>query len=348
MSSLNQNVIRHKIGLLNLATELGNVSKACKVMGLSRDTFYRYQNAVSEGGVDALFDSNRRKPNPKNRVDEATEIAVLAYAMEQPAHGQVRVSNELRQRGIFVSASGVRLIWLRHALSSFKLRLVALEKLVAEKGVVLSEDQVAALERKQDDDVAHGEIETAHPGYLGSQDTFYVGTIKGVGRIYQQTFVDTYSKVAMAKLYTTKTPITAADLLNDRVLPFFEEHGMGVIRMLTDRGTEYCGKPESHDYQLYLALNDIEHTKTKARHPQTNGICERFHKTILQEFYQVAFRRKLYLTLAELQVDLDAWLMYYNGERTHQGTMCCGRTPLQTLIAGKEVWKEKVSHLNLI
>lgn len=207
---------------------------------------------------------------------------------------------------------------------------------------------MAALERKQDDDLAHGEIDTAHPGYLGSQDTFYVGTIKGVGRIYQQTFVDTYSKVAMAKLYTTKTPITAADLLNDRVLPFFEEHGMGVIRMLTDRGTEYCGKPETHDYQLYLALNDIEHTKTKARHPQTNGICERFHKTILQEFYQVAFRRKLYLSLEELQTDLDAWIAYYNNERTHQGKMCCGRTPLQTLIAGKEAWNEKVTNLNLI
>ena len=152
----------------------------------------------------------------------------------------------------------------------------------------------------------------------------------------------------MAKLYTTKTPITAADLLNDRVLPFFEEHGMGVIRMLTDRGTEYCGKPETHDYQLYLALNDIEHTKTKARHPQTNGICERFHKTILQEFYQVAFRRRLYLSLEELQTDLDAWLAYYNNERTHQGKMCCGRTPLQTLIAGKEAWNEKVTNLNLI
>ncbi len=263
MSSLNQNVIRHKIGLLNLATELGNVSKACKVMGLSRDTFYRYQNAVAEGGVEALFDANWRKPNPKNRVEEATETAVLAYATEQPAHGQVRTSNELRQRGIFVSPSGVRSIWLRNDLASFKQRLSALEKQVAEQGILLPDAQVAALERKQDDDLAHGEIETAHPGYLGSQDTFYVGTIKGVGRIYQQTFVDTYSKVAMAKLYMTKTPITAADLLNDRVLPFFEEQGMGVIRMLTDRGTEYCGKPETHDYQLYLALNDIEHTKPR-------------------------------------------------------------------------------------
>ncbi len=217
---------------------------------------------------------------------------------------------------------------------------------MAENGIVLTDAQIAALERKQGDDIAHGEIDTAHPGYLGSQDTFYVGAIKGVGRIYQQTFVDTYSKVAMTKLYTTKTPITAADLLNDRVLPFFAEHAMGIIRILTDRGTEYCGKLEIHDYQLYLALNNIEHTKTTARHPQTNGICERFHKTILQEFYQVAFRKKLYLSLDERQADLDTWLAYYNHERTHQGKMCCGRTPLQTLIAGKEAWNEKVQNLN--
>jgi transposase InsO family protein len=346
MSSVQQNVIKHKVGLLNLAAELGNVSRACKVMGFSRDTFYRYQAARDEGGVEALIDANRRKPNPKNRVEEATEAAVTAFALEQPAFGQLRVSNELRQRGIFVSPSGVRSVWLRHDLESFKKRLLALERHMAETGGILTEAQVQALERKQDDDVAHGEIETAHPGYLGSQDTFYVGTIKGVGRIYQQTFVDTYSKWATAKLYTTKTPITAADLLNDRVLPFFAEQGMGMIRILTDRGTEYCGKPESHDYQLYLALNDIEHTKTKAMHPQTNGICERFHKTILQEFYQVAFRRKIYRSLEELQIDLDEWLSYYNNDRTHQGKMCCGRTPMQTLIDGKEVWQDKIATLN--
>ena len=346
MSSFQHNVIKHKIGLLNLAAELGNVSRACKVMGFSRDTFYRYQAAVETGGVEALIDANRRKPNIKNRVEEATEAAVTAFALEQPAFGQVRVSNELRKRGIFVSPSGVRSVWLRQNLESFKKRLSALEKYVAETGRVLTEAQVQALEKKQDDDVAHGEIETVHPGYLGSQDTFYVGTLKGVGRIYQQTFVDTYSKWAAAKLYTTKTPITAADLLNDRVLPFFAEQGMGVIRILTDRGTEYCGKPEHHDYQLYLALNDIEHSKTKANHPQTNGICERFHKTILQEFYQVAFRRKIYQSIEELQHDLDEWMVYYNTARTHQGKMCCGRTPMQTLIDAKEVWDDKITTLN--
>ncbi|SDP77519.1 Integrase core domain-containing protein, partial [Desulforhopalus singaporensis] len=167
-------------------------------------------------------------------------------------------------------------------LGRFKDRLKALEEKMAQEKMILTEAQVQALEKKKNDDLVSGEIETAHPGYLGSQDTFYVGTLKGVGRVYQQTFVDTYSKVAFAKLYTSKTPITAADLLNDRVLPFFEEHELPMLRILTDRGTEYCGKADSHDYQLYLALNDIEHTKTKARSPQTNGICERFHKTVLQ------------------------------------------------------------------
>jgi len=258
----------------------------------------------------------------------------------------VRVSNELCKRGVFVSASGVRCVWQRHDLESFKKRLAALERHVAQTGAVLTEAQVVALERKHDDDLAHGEIDTAHPGYLGSQDTFYVGTIKGVGRIYQQTFVDTYSKWAAAKLYTTKTPITAADLLNDRVLPAFAEQDMAILKLLTDRGTEFCGRAEQHDYELYLAINDIEHTKTKARHPQTNGICERFHKTVLQEFYQVAFRRKLYASIAELQIDLDAWINHYNTERTHQGKMCCGRTPMATMPAGMEIYDQKITALN--
>lgn len=346
MSTVNQSAIKHKIGLLNLAQELGNVSKACKMMGFSRDTFYRYQHAKEEGGVEALFEANRRKPNVRNRVEQHMEDAVCKIALDQPAFGQTRVSNELRKEGLFISPAGVRCVWMRHDLESFKKRLKALEAKVAEEGILLTEAQLAALEKKKEDDIVHGEIETHHPGYLGSQDTFYVGTLKGVGRIYQQTFVDTYSKWAAAKLYTTKTPITGADLLNDKVLPVFAEQGMSVIRILTDRGTEYCGKPETHDYQLYLALNDIEHTKTKAFHPQTNGICERFHKTILDEFYRVTFRRKLYSTLEELQADLDDWIRYYNHDRTHQGKVCCGRTPMQTMMDGKEAYDEKVKALN--
>lgn len=327
-----QKIIKNKIGLLKLAETLGSVSQACKVMGFSRDSFYRFKELHENGGETALMEISRRKPNLKNRVDPVIEKAVVEFAIEQPAYGQVRVSNELRKRAIAVSPAGVRTIWLRHDLQTFQQRLKALSARVAQDGLILTEDQVRALEKAKQEKEAHGEIETEHPGYLGSQDTYYVGNLKGVGRIYQQTFIDTYSKLAFVKLYDRKHAITAADMLNDRVLPFFEEHGVPLLRILTDRGSEYCGNRETHEYALYLDLESIEHTRTKTRSPQTNGICERFHQTIQNEFYASAFRRKLYHSLEELQRDLDTWMESYNAERTHTGKYCYGKTPLQTFI----------------
>jgi len=212
---------------------------------------------------------------------------------------------------------------------------------VAQEGLILTEAQVEALERAKSEKESHGEFESECPGYCGAQDTFYVGTLKGVGRIYQQTFIDTYSKVGFAKLYDRKTPLTAADLLNDRVVPFFEEHGIALARVLTDRGTEYCGT-DHHEYELYLAIENIDHTRTKARSPQTNGICERFNKTVLNEFYRVAFRRKLYGSMEELQADLDEWIQGYNEERPHPGRWCFGKTPMQTFLDSLELAKEKM------
>jgi transposase InsO family protein len=207
---------------------------------------------------------------------------------------------------------------------------------------VYTEAQVVALEMAKKERESHpDEIETEHPGYLLSQDTFYVGYLKGVGRIYQQTVIDTYSAVTFGKAYSAKVPVTAADLLNDRVLPFFEEEGVPVLRVLTDRGTEFCGSPDKHPYELFLQLNEIEHTKTKAKSPQTNGICERVHQTLLNEFYRVAFRKKVYSDLETLQIDLDEYLEYYNTQRTHQGKRCQGRTPMATFQEGKKLFAEK-------
>jgi hypothetical protein len=334
-------LIKNKVGLLKLAEELGNVSHACKLFGYSRDSFYRFKELYEEGGEMALQEVSRRKPVLKNRVEPHIEKAVVEMAIEQPAYGQLRASNELKKQSIFISPAGVRGVWLRHNLETFKKRLKALEEKFGTEGLVVTEAQVVALERAKEEKVAHGEIETLHPGYLGAQDTYYVGTIKGVGKIYQQTFIDTYTKVAFAKVYDRKHALVAADMLNDRVLPFYEEYGVRLLRILTDRGTEYCGARDHHEFELYLALEDIDHAKTKARSPQTNGICERFNRTVQDEFYAIAFRKKIYSSLEQIQADLDEWINYYNRNRTHTGKHCFGRTPLQTFEETVPLAKEK-------
>jgi len=217
---------------------------------------------------------SRRKPCLKNRVAPETEDAVVRMAIEYPVYGQVRASNELKKNGALISGGGVRSIWQRHDLESFKKRLKVLEEKAAKEGIVYTEEQIIALERRRRE---REEIETEQQGYLVAQDTYYVGYLRGQGRIYQQTSLDTYSSVAFAKLYTVKVP----DLLNDQALPFFEELGISILRILTDRGTEYCGVPEKHPYEIFFQYHEIEHTKTRVRRPQSTWICESFHKTIL-------------------------------------------------------------------
>lgn len=270
------------------------------------------------------------------------EQKVLGYSLEFPTQGQKRVSNEFKKQGIQISDGGVRSIWLRHNLQIGSLRLKRLEKWSAENGGILTESQVQALEQAKEEKEAHGEIEIPHPGFLLGQDTCYIGYIKGVGKIYQQTAIDTHSNVGFAKVYPDKTALTAADFLNNKVLPFFDSENMALLRILTDRGTEYCGRIETHPYQLFLHLSGIEHSRTKVRHPQTSGSTERLNQVVQNEFYKVAFRKKAYKSIEEIQIDLDTFMDNYNTERTNQGKHCQGRTPMQTFQDGRTLYQQYV------
>lgn len=311
---IEQKLIKNKLGLLKLAQPLDNVSKACKGRGFSRESFYRFKELYDQGG----------------------DAAGVEFAVDPPAYGQQRGANELKKRGISVSAHGVRSIWWRHDLETFAKRLKALSAKVAQEGLILTEDPVRALEKAKEEKQAPGEMETEHPGYLGAQDTYYGGHIKGVGRISQQTFIDTDCKGAPVKLYDRKHAIGAADRLTDRVRPWFEQPGLPLLRLLTDRGAEYCGNREHHEYELSLDWENIEHTRPKTQSPQTNGIWERFHQTIQNEFYAHAFRRKLYRSLDELQADVEEWRQTYNEPRPPSGKYCFGKTPMQTLIDSRQ------------
>jgi transposase InsO family protein len=337
-----QYIINRKLNILELGTTLGNISEACRRLGVSRQHYYDIKQAIQEEGLEGLLEKSRSIPRIGNRVPPEIEQKVLDYSLEYPTHGQTRTANELKKQGVIISAGGVRSIWLRHKLEVKSLRLKRLEEWAAENSNVLTESQVQALEEAKAEQEAHGEVESHHPGFLFAQDTCYIGFIKGVGKLYQQTGIDTYSNVGFAKLYLEKTALCAADFLNDKVLPMFDDHGISVLRMLTDNGREYCGRKETHTYELYLHLNDIEHTRTKVRKPQTNGSVERLNQTIEHEFYEVAFRKKLYSTLEQIQADLDEFMAWYNNERTNQGRNCQGRTPMQTFLEGLDLYQKYV------
>jgi len=337
-----QYIINRKLNIVELGATLGNISDACRKLGISRQHYYDIKTAIDEEGLEGLLEKSRRAPRIGNRVAPEIEQKVLAYSLENPTHGQTRAANELKKNGVILSAGGVRSIWLRHNLHIKSLRLKKLVQWAADNANILTESQVQALEQAKEEKEAHGEVESPHPGFLVSQDTYYVGYIKGVGKIYQQTGLDTHSNIGFAKVYLDRTALASADFLNDKVLPFFDDHGISVLRILSDNGSEYCGRRDEHAYQLFLQLNEIEHTRIKVRHPQNNGAVERLNQTIQEEFYKVAFRKKLYRSIEEIQTDLDIFMSWYNTERTNQGRYCQGRTPMQTFMDGLELYQQYV------
>ena len=327
-------IARRKLSLLTLAKELENVSRACKVMGYSRQQFYEIRRNFQTYGADGLIDRlpGPRGPHP-NRVPAEIESAILDHALAHPCHGALRVEQELRLQGIQVSAGGVRGVWQRHGLLTKHERLLRLEKATAERKLELSEEQIRLLERFSPE-FRERHIEAPHTGSLVAVDTFFVGTLKGVGKIYLQTAIDCHSRYAWARLYPNKLPITAVHLMNNDVLPTFEQAGANIEVVLSDNGREFCGRPDRHPYELFLQLEQIEHRTTKVKRPQSNGIVERLHRTLLDEHFRVEGRRTWFETIDEMQTALDAYMVTYNTRRPHQGRNMNGRTPQKAFTDG--------------
>lgn len=329
--------IKSKLELLKLAEKIGNVSEACKQMGYSRDSFYRFKNLYENGGELALQDISKRKPNIKNRVPEKVEKEIINWAYEQPSYGQLRVSNELKKKGIDVSPGGVRTVWLRYDLETFHKRLRALKTKSVQEKFLLTEEQQKVIEKINDFEDTKLQIES--PGSIGFQDNFYIGEVKGIGKVYQHTFMDSYSKFVFVKLYDKKDDTTTADFLNQKVIPFFKKHNVPIQKIVTDKKTEYYSKKQNK-YQSLLNTKKIELVKNKI--PLIKEELQfGFHKIMQDEFYSALFRKKVYKKIQELQKDVDEWVKNYNEQKGHPARYCYGKTPLKTFTDSKSILKKK-------
>lgn len=323
-------IIQQKMSVLELGQALGNIAEACRRRGVSRTQFYEWKRRFQTHGMEGLKDlppivKNHPFTTPPEVVGRIRELA-----MEHPSRGCGYLESLLSAEGIGVSKVTVQKILDDNGLGKRYDRWLALEKKNFEGEVELTAEQVAFIE-KQNPQFRERHVESGRPGELLNQDTFFVGRLKGVGKIYLHAVVDTCSSYAFGFLHTSKRPEGAVAVLHNEVLPFYKKLKIEVTNILTDNGTEFKGT-DLHPYQVYLELNDIAHRTSRVRRPQTNGFIERFNRTVLDEFFRLAFRQKLYETLDALQTDLDAWLKFYNTERPHQGYRNMGRKPIETIM----------------
>lgn len=337
-----EKLIKARLGLLALAEQLQNVRRACQTAGISRSHYYEIKQAYEKYGAEGLAPPPRRRPRMPNQTPPELERQILEMTEQFPTYSYVRIAGQLRLTGVGVSAAAVRAVWQRHGLTLRIQRLLWLEQKTAAAGGVLSEAMIRLLRKHRGRTVDPKQhVDAPYPGYLLCQDTYFVGTIKGVGKIYMQSGVDAHCSLGFARLYLSKAPITAADTLHHHVLPFSEEHGVAVEHLLTDNGREFCGRELQHPFELYLAISQVRHRRTEVRSPETNGFCERFHRTLKEEFFAVAFRKSFYESVEQLQADLDHYLNFYNRQRAHQGYRTQGRPPYQAFLDGVKHMQEK-------
>jgi len=329
-------IMNQRLEALQLAEMLGNVSKVCRDRGITRSRFYEYKRRFQTHGFEGLRDLPPIHKSHPQTTPKEVEDRILELSARYPTKGCGYIEHLLQLEGKSCSKPTIQKILERNGLGSRYERLLKLESKTLSEGIELTMEQVKAIE-KANPCFKERHVESSRPGELLSQDTLYVGHLKGVGKVYMQAVVDTFSSFAFAYLHTGKLPDQAALILHNDVLPFYKKHSIPISSILTDNGHEYCGRPTHHHYEIYLGLNDIKHRRTKVASPQTNGFVERFNRTVVDEFFRIAFREKFYPDIPSLQKDLDKWLKHYNYERPHQGYRNMGKRPFDTFSSYKPV-----------
>ncbi len=333
-----ERIARHRLSVLELAEALQNVSAACRQRGMTRTQFYDYKRRFEVQGLEGLKDLPPiHKSHPQTTPDAVVE-RILALSLAHPAWGCCRLEAHLKLDGVSVSSPTIQSILIKHAMGTRFQRLLKLEDHAAQEGFELTPEQVRAVENANPA-FRERHIESTRPGELLAADTFFVGAFKGVGKVYLHTVVDTYGSYAFGFLHISKVPEAAVSTLHNDALPFYAERAIPVSALLTDNGREFCGTP-AHPYEVYLALNGIEHRRTKVRSPKTNGFVERFQRTAKEEFFEIALRETFYESVEALQTDFDAWLAHYNTERPHLGYRNRGKRPIDTVNAYSPVRDE--------
>ena len=325
-----ERIANYKYSVLEHAYKNKNITGTCRLFNISRTIYYEWLMRFNKYGYLGLKDKERSKPQMPNQIKSRYEAIIYNYIIDYPTHGPRRISNELKTQGIIISETGIYHVLKRKGLNHRLDRLFYAQE--HSDNPAITGRYLREVEKKKE---TH--IEAFYPGYLFCQDTFYVGTIKGLGRIYQQTGIDAYSNFGLAKVYTTKKAESALDFVKTKVIPVYDLFGIPLDRILTDNGKEYTThwKNGKHDYEIFLASRGITHSRIKPRCPKSNGMVERFNRTLLEEFYQIVMLRKVYTSLGELQDDLDQFIYYYNFKRTNQGYRLKGKIPYQKFTDGK-------------
>jgi transposase InsO family protein len=343
--TLEDSIHAFRLRVMVRAQELGNVSRVCREFGISRTRFYRWRQRYRAYGPDGLHP--RRQGPSRGRPPQLSlqdERAILALALAWPTWGPAQLADQLcrpEHGGLRVAPSTIYRLLRRRGLQTRWERLAVLEAHSAQAAGLLTERtrrQLAAAQRRR---APH--IQASKPGELVPLDTFYIGKLKGVGKVWQYTACDAACSFAVAQVSLEFSARAAARFLTHRVLPTFQGAGWPIQRVLTDHGSEYRGV-----FDKVCAERGIRHTRTRPRHAWTNGFVERLQGTILSELWRIEFRRRFFTSAAAMQAALDRYLDFYNHRRSHQGYRTQGRTPGEIFFArgGKRDKRQRHKSVN--